>query len=85
MPTTISTSPRAWRQPAVAAGRTNDLLACTALSVIGLLLAVLVVNFEINRAGGHSERWRRRCRPDRYDRAGHSLSLPGASPGRAGP
>jgi hypothetical protein len=50
MPTTISTSPRAWRQPAVATGRPNDLLACTALSVIGLLLAVLVVNFEINRA-----------------------------------
>jgi hypothetical protein len=50
MPTAISTSPRAWRQPAAPADRTNDMLACIALAATGLLLAVLVVNFEINRA-----------------------------------
>jgi hypothetical protein len=49
MPTTISTSPRAWRHPAGPTDRTSRMLACTALGTVGLLLAVLAVNFEIGR------------------------------------
>jgi hypothetical protein len=49
MPTTISTSPRAWRHPAAPVDRTSLMLACTALGTVGLLLAVLAVNFEIGR------------------------------------
>jgi hypothetical protein len=49
MPTTISTAPRAWRHPAAPVDHTGAMLACTALATVGLLLAVLVVNFEISR------------------------------------
>jgi hypothetical protein len=52
MPTTISTAPRAWRHPAAPADRTSDMLTCTALAAVGLLLAVLAVNFEISRGAG---------------------------------
>jgi hypothetical protein len=52
MPTTISTAPRAWRHPAAPADRTSELLTCTALAAVGLLLAVLAVNFEISRSAG---------------------------------
>jgi hypothetical protein len=50
MPTTIPTSPRVSRPPPVDADDDTDILVCTALTAVGLLLAVLVVNFEIDRA-----------------------------------
>jgi hypothetical protein len=48
MPTYIPTSPRVWRQPAVSDGR-SDVLACAAFALVGLLVAVLAVNFDASR------------------------------------
>ena len=52
MPTTISTSSRAWRHPAAPAERSSNMLTCAALAAVGLLRAVLALNFEISRSAG---------------------------------
>ena len=54
MPTTISTSPRAWRHPAAPAARSSDMLSCATLAAAGLLLGVLALNFEISRSTGNA-------------------------------
>jgi hypothetical protein len=46
MPTTIPASSRARRHPVRSRGRSSDMLACAA--AVGLLLAVLALNFEIS-------------------------------------
>jgi len=51
MPTTIPTSSRAWRHPARSRERSSDLLSCAAFAAVGLLLAVVALNFEISLAG----------------------------------
>jgi len=52
MPTTIPTSSRAWRHPAAPAERRSDMLSCAAFAAVGLLLAVLALNFEISLSAG---------------------------------
>jgi hypothetical protein len=48
MPTTIPASSRARRHPVRSRGRSSNMLACAAFAAVGLLLAVLALNFEIS-------------------------------------